>query len=147
MPNLKKTLDSGAVLEVTMAPFEDGHRLLKAVMREAESVKVSLGVKGKTLGDIFSLELTDETLDMIKNVVSRLVSSDTIEEALWICIGRATYNNVKITKDTFEDEKARGDYFLVMKEVLGFNLRPFVKNLASLFTDLKQRSTNNQKLQ
>lgn len=147
MSNLKKILDSGATLEVTMCPFQEGNKLLKAVMKEAESVKVVLGIKGKTLKDIADLELTDDVLDTVKNIVARLLSSDEIEAALWVCLGRATYNNKKITPETFEDEEARSDYFVVMKEVLGFNLRPFVKNLASLFTGLLEKSINIQKLQ
>ena len=36
-----KKLPSGAVLSLTMAPFQDGHRLMKAVAREIEGVKIT----------------------------------------------------------------------------------------------------------
>lgn len=144
--NLKKTLDSGALLEVTLAPFAVGHNLLKSVMRELESVNINLGLKGKnTLKDVFS-DIGDEAVNTIKNLAVRLVASEKVEESLWACMERATYNNIKISRDTFEDEKSRGDYLIVAKEVLWYNLGPFLKNLSSMFPGLLSRATENPAL-
>jgi hypothetical protein len=141
---MKKTLDSGATLEVTLSPFEVGHRLLKAVVREIEMVNVEFGVRGKSFKDIFE-DIGDEAVNTIKNMAARLVSSDAVEEILWLCMERATYNGIKINRDTFEDERARGDYLIVAKEVLWFNLAPFLKNLASMFPALVGKTTTSQK--
>ena len=143
--NLKKTLDSGATLEVTMASFEVGHKLLKCVMREVEGVKLSLGVKAKTLQDFFAMEINDEALNTLKNVVTRLIGSDALDEALWPCMERALYNNQKVSRDLFEDERNRADYLVVAKEVLLFNLSPFLKNLSSLFQGSPAKATESQK--
>ena len=143
--NLKKTLDSGATLEVTMASFEVGHKLLKCVMREVEGVKLSLGVKAKTLQDFFAMEINDEALNTLKNVVTRLIGSDTIDEALWPCMERALYNNQRVSRDLFEDERNRADYLVVAKEVLLFNLSPFLKNLSSLFQGSPTKTTESQR--
>ena len=145
MSNLKKTLDSNAVLEVTLAPFAIGHKLWKAVAKEVETVDVSLGSKVASLQSVFDAEVTDQMLNTIKNIISRVLSSEKIEEVLWQCMERATYNGVKITQDTFEDVKARGDYLIVAKEVLWFNLVPFVRNLGSLFQELKAKNISTQK--
>lgn len=125
---MKKTLPSGAELDMTLAPFAVGHRLFKSVAVEIESVKSS--------ADIF---------DVMKCAIARMFFSPAIESAMWACAERATYNNVKISTETFEDERAREDFIIVAKEVIWFNLLPFSKNLALLFTDIMQRVSTIQK--
>ena len=49
--NPKITLPSGAELEVQMASFQTGHRLLKTVLRELEGVEISIGVKFSAIKD------------------------------------------------------------------------------------------------
>lgn len=112
---MDKALDSGATVQINMAPFKDGHRLLQAVMREVGAVSVK-----------------DGQAEFLKNILSTLIASDAITEILWLCMGRCLYNGQKITKDTFDSEKARGDYLIVAKEVLEINLTPFLQNLGSL---------------
>lgn len=137
---MKKTLDSGAMLEVTMAPFQDGYKLLKSVMKEAESINMNFGFKGKTFKELFEFELTDEFFNTLKNVLSRMISSDIIEEALWSCLSRCTYNNIKITKDLFDSNiEAREDFLVIAKEVIWFNLSPFGKNLQSMLKGISQK--------
>ena len=131
--NLKKSLPSGAVLEVTLAPFQEGHALFKAVARELEAVPLAVGVKVKNLKELFEAGVSDEILNTLKNVAARLIASDLVEQALWPCMSRATYNQNKIRPDVFEDEKARGDFLIVAKEVLVYNLGPFSSSLGSLF--------------
>ena len=138
--NYKKTLDSGAVLEVTMSPFGVGHRLLKVLMRELEGVNLTLGSM-KDWKEMFE----GEGLNTLKNVLSTLIASDALEEALFACMERATYNGVKITKDIFEDTNARGDYFIIAKEVAWFNLSPFFKNLRSLVPQAAASLTGTQR--
>ena len=125
---------------MTLAPFGAGHKLFKAVLAEIETVKLNLG-----LGEFLNREVDGEALDTIKNLIVRLLSSERVEEALWVCMGRATYRGKKINPDLFEDELARADFVPVCKEVLGYNLSPFFKNLGSMLSALKLKSTNNQK--
>lgn len=139
---MKKTLDSGAVLEIQMAPFVEGEALLSAVMSELETVKIKLGAdKFNNIQDLMCMDFGDEALDTLKNLAVRLISSRVIKTALWPCIGRALYNNQRITLETFEVESARADYLIVLKEVLWFNLSPFTKNLKSLFSGIQQSNT------
>lgn len=114
MENLKKKLESGAELVVSIASFTEGHKLFKAVTKE--------------LRDIDLAEGTVQKLSM------QLVSSECIEEALWPCMGRATYNGLKVNPELFENPEVRCDFLEVLKEVLAYNLIPFSKNLGSLST-------------
>ena len=114
MANLKKTLDSGAVLEVTMSDFEPSYNLFKAVMRETEGINITD---------------KDNIINVIKNFAARIIYSEVIQAALWTCMERATYDHKKVCKELFEDEKIRGDYLVVVKEVMVYNLSPFLKSL------------------
>ena len=126
---MEKTLPSGAVLEMTMAPFEDGHRLLKAVSREIENTKLASNM---------------QDIDAIKNLMMRAIYSDEIDRALTPCLARCKYNKQPVNKNLFSDEtiseeekiKRRGDYLPVIKEVLLYNLTPFFSSLGSLLKDL-----------
>lgn len=115
MRQTSKTLPSGAVLVIQSAPWAEAHRLYKAVM----------GVIAKTT---FSKE------DLV-SFFAKLSIDESIETALWPCFGRATYNNVKITSDLFEtNDAAQADFLILQKEVLAFNLAPFLGSLSSLLS-------------
>ncbi len=125
MENLKVTLVSGAELEVTLASFAEGHRLFKVVTKELETV--------------------DFKEDTVQKMAFKLISSESIEHALWPCMSRATYNKMKVNPDLFEDANVRGDFLSVAKEVLVFNLLPFSKGLDSVLSGFTAKSTETQK--
>jgi hypothetical protein len=132
---MKVTLKSGAVLDITRAPFVISHKLFKTVLKELKNVSLKLGLKeGKTLGDLVNLELTDEALNTAKDGVFTLLSSQEIEDVLWECFGgRVLYGSKKVDLAFFNDEKVQEEYHEIMKEVLQANLSPFRKSLESLF--------------
>lgn len=109
------TLPSNAILKIQSSSWAEAHKLYKAVM----------GVVSKTP---FSQE------ELI-TFFAKLSIDDAIEVALWPCFGRATYNGVKITGDLFDtNDKAQEDFLLIQKEVLAFNLAPFLGSLSSLLS-------------
>jgi len=114
MENFKKILESGAELTISLASFAEGHRLFKAVTRELQNINLNE--------------------DTVQKLSMQLISSEAIEQALWPCMGRATYNGLKVTPELFENAETRCDFLEVMKEVLGYNLIPFSKNIGSLST-------------
>jgi len=122
MEPFKKTLESGAELTISLASFPEGHRLFKAVTKELQSI--------------------DLAEDTVQKLSMQLVSSEAIEQALWPCMARATYGGLKVNQELFEDAKIRCDFLEVMKEVLGFNLVPFSKNLGSLSTAIFRKDIN-----
>ncbi len=144
MANLVKTLESGAQLEVQMASFEKAHRLLRAVTKEIESVRIVLGLKGE-LKDLLNIEVSDDAFNTLKDVVARMVSSEIVEAALWDCMATVLYNDKKVTRATFEDEEARGDFLVITKEVMVYNLSPFFKSLGSLLSGIGRKNTSAQK--
>ncbi len=144
MQNLTKTLDSGAVLNVSMAPFEVGHKLFKVVGKELTQIKFAFGnAEVEDLGKLKDLLRSDDAVDTIKNIILRLVSSDDVEDALWACMAYADYDKKKVikTNNIFDSAEARGDYLVVAKEVLWFNLSPFFRNLSSMLPDLQKKTT------
>ncbi len=122
---MSKKLDSGANIEITLAPFTEGHRLFKTVARELEDLNFKE--------------------DTIQKMALKLISSEAVEIALWRCMERASYNKMKVNADLFENSEIRKDFFPVAKEVLIFNLTPFFANLASLFPVSVKDNTENQK--
>lgn len=133
MGNLIKTLDSGAKLEIQLASFENGHRLLKAIMKEVEGIEINAGLN------------TEINLSVIKNIVAKIIYSENIESALWACMNVVLYDGKKVSRETFEDENARADFLIVTKEVLVYNLTPFFKNLGSALSAIQEKFTNIQK--
>ena len=144
---MKKTLTSGAILDITRAPFVTSHRLFKTILKELKDVQLRLGLKGgQTLGGVFDLELTDEAIDTVKNAFLTLLSSQEIEDCLWECFERVTYENKRLDKKLFEDEKIAGDYLEIAKEVMLFNIAPFQQSLVSLFPGIRfQKTSGSQK--
>jgi hypothetical protein len=123
---------------------------MKAVAKEIKSTNISFGSKEvASMGDIFQARVGDEVINTIKNIVTGLIASETIEAALWPCMERGTYTSGgvinKINRDLFEDEKARADYIPILKEALVYNLSPFLKSLKSLLKDIPAVGTGSLK--
>ena len=108
-------LQSGKVLHITMAPFADSKALYQAILEEA---------KGLSLDPNAEIDA-----NLFKDLFCTALSSKKIEECLWKCMERVTYNKLKVTQDTFEDVEARGDYIEACVEVAKENVFPFMKSL------------------
>lgn len=110
----EQTMLSGAKLRIQLAPFAVSKALYQAVLSEVRNLEVS------TIGDLEVLLLKAFSLGF---------SSQRIENALWACFERCTYNGAKIDKDTFEPVAARADYMKVCVEVAKANIHPFMSGL------------------
>lgn len=117
------TLPSGRELKITPAVFTDASALYKSIALEGSLLRFD------------PKEKID--VNLIKDGFCVLISSDRIEKAVWKCFERSTYNGLKITQDTFEDEKAREDYFTICKEVALVNVAPFLKGLSVEFDQVR----------
>lgn len=116
------TLKSGSQLQLGMAPFGDGTRLLKTVARELAAVNFDLDL-------VNFAELSGKDINVLKNAVFQLIQSDAVEAALMKCAAKSLYNGQTIIATTFESENARQDYLPVVWEVMKENLRPFFAGL------------------
>ena len=128
-----KTLPSGAILKLNDVPWPAAYKLYMSVVRELEVVRVEFGATSLNLQDLQKTQVDDKAINTLKNLMCRLMGSDTVQAALWECMGRCLYNGQKITDRTFEPVAARGDFLVVEKEVLWHSLLPFLKDLFSLF--------------
>ena len=114
------TLPSGAVLQVNLAPFADSKALYQAVLEEVRGISIN--------------DDQDIGVNLIKDLFCTGFSSKKIEATLEKCLARCLYKGERITKDSFEDAEARGDYMKVLIEVTKENILPFVKSLSAEFS-------------
>jgi len=121
-------LDSGAVLLVTMAPFEDSKDLHDAVLKSF----LQAGLKEPTLNE----------MDMAPFILTA-GSSKEVERCLFKCGERAVYrhdgteaSSIGVSKALFDTpvigEKARKDYYPLFFKVAQVNLQPFMQALFSV---------------
>lgn len=126
------SLPSGAELEMTLAPFTEGDRLLTAAAECLKGLKIS----GQE----------DINFSSIKDAFLSCLTSKEMKDAILGCLKRCTYNKQRITSwDIFDDIDARGDYITVCWEVCKFNLAPFMKNLISRLSALSELTKTSQK--
>jgi hypothetical protein len=121
----KKTLPSGAVLSMNVAPFKEAKALYQALMKELRSIPI----KSDT-----------EFAELWKNLYTAGFSSKEVEEALVACMGTCTYNTgpgqEKLTMAVFEDEKNRVDYEDVCIALVEINVLPFANRLYAQYKQL-----------
>jgi hypothetical protein len=111
----KHKLPSGKMLLVTPATFIYSKNLYQAFLEELKMVKVDMK--------------TEIDINMFKDLFCSVLASKKIEECLWACMDRVTYDGKKIDEDTFEDIEAREDYIEISIEVAKANIMPFTKTL------------------
>ena len=128
-------MDSGAVMLVTMASFEDAKELHDAVVRSF----LAAGGQEKDLTNM-------ETLKLI------LVSgaNKEVERALFKCADRAIYkadgtdeSAVKVNRGLFDLPKiglqARAEYYPICMNIVEVNLKPFYLALFSLLKTFRAK--------
>jgi hypothetical protein len=123
-------LPSGAKLKVTPSSFAVSKELFQSVSEEMKSLNIS--------------STTEIDINLFKDLFCTGLSSKKIEKSLWECMKKATYNNLKITEDTFEPVEAREDYIQVMFEVAKENIAPFMKSLFASYADIMKKIPNVQ---
>jgi len=123
MPNITIPLKSAAKLELQMPSFANGTRLYKVLANEIKGIPFDM--------KITSMEALAAAPDLgpIKGVVLQILGSDAVESVVFDCLAGCLYNGARITRDTFEDERARGDWLPCAWEVIKFTLAPFFGSL------------------
>lgn len=138
------TLPSGAKLSMQVAAWGIAANLRWAIAQEMKAVGMDFSsgliqglLKAASLEDMTQKRvailklLGNEEVDTLKNLLMQLGGSPRLEGVIFDCLICCTYNGVKITKDIFEPEDARADFYPIVWEVLKLNLRPFFKSLLS----------------
>ena len=120
----KVKVPSGAEVVIREAPFQDVMRLKSAIF----SVAAESGL------DLEGINFDDDISKLIAPIVKTALhidSSQKVMEELFNCLQRCTYDGEKITEQTFEATKARGDFYIVAFECIKVNLLPFIAGLRS----------------
>lgn len=115
-------LPSGAELKITLSDFDVAQELFDAFLEELKSVKLD--------------PLAEVDVNLYKDLFCVGFSSKKIKKCLQECFKRASYNGMKIDKDTFQPEEARQDYLTVCIEVAKANIMPFMKSLSAQYSEL-----------
>lgn len=110
--------NTGAKIVINPCSFQEAFRLKSAIQKALLRNNVSL--EAALEQDITSLILAID-------------SDEEILERMFDCLKKSTYDGIKITKDTFEDESARGDLYDIFFQCLKVNIYPFFKPLLSRF--------------
>lgn len=92
-------------------------------------VEKALLKQGIKIFDI--LEKGDISYEDLFNLAMAVDSDVEVFNACFECMDKSIYKDVKITKDVFEDESARGDLYEVLFYCLKVNVYPFFKHLLS----------------
>lgn len=112
MPSIN--VPSGARVVINTAPWKDAKILKQAVQRE-----VALSAAGFGLETLFLVD-----------------SSEAVDIALQPCLIRCTYNDEKITDQTFDSLESRADYYDIRIACLKENLGPLWESLRLKLSEL-----------
>ena len=127
------TVNGNAELILNEATFADCLILQSVIMEEAKKLKIDIG----QIDIDFDGASITSLLDSIKDLFFNLMTSEKFDRIVFKCLSYCTYNNVKITKQLFDDvPEARADYYQIIKECVEINLAPFLKSLTSQLSTL-----------
>ena len=124
--------ESGADVKINMADFITSMKLKKAIQKALLVNKI----------DIASLDFSELKSGAISSIFELVLTADSneeVENAVFKCLARCTYNGMKIEVSTFEPMEAREDYYEVIIACLKENLSPFFKPLLSKLNALQER--------
>jgi hypothetical protein len=123
------TLPSGAVLKITLSPFDVAKRLFQKVILFQLAMKDVQLADGKD-----AVADADDQVKTRKLMVAALSSSE-VEAAILECFPRCLLNtggaDGPLTPKSFEKPEMWGDYLVACAEVGTANFLPFVKSLSS----------------
>ena len=128
------TVSSGAKVVVNIADFDDAMTLKNAIASELAKGKLQL--EGLTQGDLDiqnMMSLDMKVIEPLLQVALTIDSAPEVNKAIFVCLEKCLYNGEKITKQTFNPEEARADYYEIVIACLKVNLTPFFKGLLSKF--------------
>ena len=108
-------LPSGRELKITLSDFTTGYNLKKSFLKTVKNLDLDFD--------------KDMDFNFLKDVVCEGLTSDDLEHWMWECAKKATIDDIKMTKDSFEKEEHREDYIVCFYEVVKRNLAPFGKSL------------------
>ena len=128
------TTANGVTVKINVADFITSMQLKKAVVEAVKDSDV----------DIATIDLENLKVGAIDSILQIILTADCsnkVEEAIFKCLARCTYNGEKIIKDTFEPVAARENYYEIVIACLKENLTPFFAPLFLKLNALQEKMT------
>lgn len=133
-------LPSGATAQISAAPTWLAIELQDAVDAALLQFDISLSEVLNSYSELTSVKDTGVSsakailelqgkADYILKAFLIVKSSKIVRELVFECLKRCLYNKLVITKNTFEKEEARQDYYPIFLACLKENLLPFFQSL------------------
>lgn len=121
---LKKTLQTGSTLELGYTSFKNCMELMELI---ATIIRI----------DIPDFKFDSEMLknkevwgDAIKSFIpiflNAVIKKDDVLQVLFDCADQSLINGQRINMEYFEEPENRKDFFIVLKEVLTYNIQAFL---------------------
>lgn len=120
---------SGKVIKINPTNFEDACDLKDIIEQTLAETGINLDSLNFDEGD-----LQDVDIDFILKPVLKISSSKEFRRIIFKCLERSSFDDEKITRETFEVVENRGDYYPIVLECLKVNVLPFFTQLLSRFT-------------
>lgn len=133
---------------INVASFQDVINLKRAILSELKKNPIGLKLAGEST-NIMEKDISfEDLLNFLKNTLIGLELSDELDNAIFVCLGRCTYDTVHaITKDFFDKyPESLEDYYEIVFECVKENLNPFIKSLVSLWNTQLPKMANSQLL-
>lgn len=113
-----KSENTGVKVVINPCSFQDAFKLKSAIQKALLKSGVSI----------------EQALDQdLSSLILAIDSDEEIMKCMFECLKKSTYDGIKITMDTFENEEARGDLYDIFFQCLKVNIYPFFKPLLSRF--------------
>lgn len=131
---------------INTATFREVTNLKRAILSEIQKNPLGLKLTGES-SNILDKEISlDEILNFIKNTVIGLELSESLENCIFECLERCTYDTTEQINKALFDKKPEiwQDYYEIVFECVKENISPFIKSLVSLWSTILPNVANSQ---
>lgn len=140
------TTENKANVVINSAPFIEAVALKSAISRTlAKDAKFDIDLKSLKAKSAKGIDID---FNKFLSAGLSIDGSPEVNAALFVCLARCTYNDVKITEKMFDTtETAQEDYYEILLACAKVNLTPFFKGLVSRLSGIGEKieSSNTQK--
>lgn len=129
---MKKELtgNNGAQITLNYADTEIVEELIQLIAVKCKEINIIPLVDALSDAESFLQQDMRVLIPLLKDVICELESDKKFTDIVYNMLRNCTYNNVVISRQLFNDKpEAREDYYMIKKEVVKFNLTPFLKSL------------------
>lgn len=148
------TLKSGKELRLAFAGLTLASKLKRVIQKELIKIDIKLpSIDGDIkASDIKKINVNSDLINSLKNALFIIDSSEELQDVVFECLSKSTYDKERITKELFDNEDAISDYYEILWRCIEKNLSPFFRNhltsldvLTKITGDILNTSTQEMK--